>query len=118
MKHLKTFENFSNIDINEEINLKAFAQKIGLIKDPVKKRAELVKALSAGSSDDKDMNRNSVRYKTWMKKDPEVADKLVDYLMKNSGFLSSTTYLTWDANKKVCYDHGSDTTGAFTPGNI
>ena len=117
MKHLKTFESFSNTDINEEIDLKGFAQKIGIIKDPVKKRAELVKALSAGSSD-QDMNRNSVRYKLWMKKDPEVADKLVDYLMKNSGFLSSTKYLAWDPNKKVWYDHGSDSRGAFTPGSI
>jgi len=118
MKHLKTFENFSNIDINEEINLKAFAQKIGLIKDPVKKRAELIKALLAGSSDDEDMNRNSARYKRWMKKDPEVADKLVDYILKNSGFLDTTSYIDWDPNKKAWRDYGVDTRGAFTPGNI
>jgi len=39
MRHLKTFENFSNTDINEEISLKdigqglkSFAQKIGVLK--------------------------------------------------------------------------------------
>lgn len=107
MKHLKTFENFSNTDINEEIDFKAIGQKIGLIKDPVKKRAETIKAIQSHPA------RNKT-YQHWLEKDKEVADKLVDFVMKNP----DVRYINWDPNKKVWYDHGKDTRGAFTPGSI
>lgn len=115
MKHLKTFENFSNTDINEEIDFKALAQKIGLIKDPVEKRAKIVKALSDGSS------VHSKKYKFWMEKNTpegrEVADKLVDFLVKNSGFFASDDYITWVPAKKAWIDAGHDTSLPIAPGS-
>jgi hypothetical protein len=95
MKHLKTFENFSNTDINEEIDFKALAQKIGLIKDPVKKKEETLKAIQSHPVKNK-------TYQDWLKKDKQIADKYVEFWMNNT----NAKYCRWDDVKKKFVDTG------------
>jgi hypothetical protein len=102
MQHLKTFENFSNTGINEEVNWKKFAQEIGLLKDPVKKRKLTIDAIMKHPSRKK-------AYEEWLEKDKEIAKKYVEFWMKNPG----STYCRWDEKLKKFVDTGisSDPSG-------
>jgi hypothetical protein len=102
MKHLKTFENFSNTEINEEINWKEFTQKIGFTKDPAKKRKLTIDTI---------MNHPAKKkvYEQWLKKDKEIAEKYVEFWIENP----SATYCRWDEKSKKFVDTGisSDPSG-------
>jgi len=102
MKHLKTFENFSNTDINEEIDWKALGQKIGLIKDPVKKKAATLDAI----------NKHPVKkknYEQFLKENPEKAEKYLEFWMENP----DEKYCKWDDKKNMFV---KATTGAGVTG--
>lgn len=95
MQHLKTFENFKNTEINEEIDWKDLATKIGLIKDPVKKRETTIDAIKKHPSKKR-------TYEEWLEKDPEIAEKYVEFWMNNPG----VKYCKWDDVKKKFIDTG------------
>jgi len=100
MKHIKKFENFSTT--NEEIDWKSLAQKIGLIKDPIKRKQETIKAIESHPA------KNKV-YEDWLKKDKKIADKYIEFWMKNPG----AAYCKWNAEKNMFVDSGisKDSTG-------
>jgi DNA polymerase III gamma/tau subunit len=96
MKHLKTFESFSNIDINEEISikdigqgLKSFGQKIGLLKTDEQKRQAALEFIKSHPVYNK-------AYENFLKEDPKKAEKYVQFRIKNP----DKKYIKWDDVKK------------------
>ena len=96
MKHLKTFESFSNIHINEEISikdigqsLKSFGQKIGLLKTDEQKRQAALEFIKSHPVYNK-------AYENFLKEDPKKAEKYVQFRIKNP----DKKYIKWDDAKK------------------
>ena len=96
MKHLKTFENFSNTEINEEISLKdigqalkSFAQKIGVLKTDEQKRKAALDFI-------KGHRVYNEAYEKMLKEDPEKAEKYVQFRIDNP----DKKYIKWDDVKK------------------
>jgi hypothetical protein len=109
MKHLKTFENFSNTEINEEISLKdigqalkSFAQKIGVLKTDEQKRKAALDFI-------KGHRVYNEAYEKMLKEDPEKAEKYVQFRIDNP----DKKYIKWDDVKKEFVASGkeSDSTG-------
>lgn len=99
MKYLKTFENYSNSDVNEEIDFKALGQKavalgqkIGITKDPVKKRAIALDAIQRHPN-------KSKKYLMYLKEDPKKAEKYVDIHVKYAYEKGDILYIGWSKEK-------------------
>lgn len=86
MKHIKTFESFQQEHIDESMPWHSKERKAS---DLTKKKEDAIDTI---------MNHPSKRaaYLDWKKKDAEIADKYVEFEMKNPDVM----YREWDPSKK------------------
>jgi hypothetical protein len=88
MKHLKKFENFSN----EEIDWRDLGRKIGILEDPVKRKATALDAIQKHSM-------KSQTYAALLKEDPKKAEKFLDFHAEHDYKPGDILYPKWDSVK-------------------
>jgi len=95
MKHLKKFENFSN----EEIDWRDLGRKIGILSDPVKRKATALDAIQKHSM-------KSQTYADLLKEDPKKAEKFLDFHAEHGYKVGDILYPKWDPVKNKFVDAG------------